>query len=85
MLERFCWCDKAITENTSAYGMTAKFRKGVDTPPDEKEAYIIDIPVHKSMDSADNAPVWTKAAGKSSDVKKAGKDLIFMLCSNTGI
>ncbi len=32
-----CWCGKDIPENTPVYGMTAKFRKDVETPPVKKE------------------------------------------------
>ncbi len=76
-----CWCGKDIPENTPVYGMTAKFRKDVETPPVKIEGYVIDIYVPKSMDSPDYKPVWTIVTAKNSSAKKAGNDMIFMLCS----
>ena len=32
-----CWCRKDIPEDTPVYGLTAKFRKDVETPPVEDE------------------------------------------------
>lgn len=76
-----CWCGKEILEGSPAYVLTAKFRKNVETPPVEKEAYVIEISIHKGMDSTDYMPVWTIVTAKNSDAKKAGNDMIFMLCS----
>ena len=28
-----CWCGKVIPEGAPVYGMTAKFKKDVETPP----------------------------------------------------
>lgn len=76
-----CWCRKDIPEDTPVFGLTAKFRKDVETPPVEKEGYVIDILVHASMDSPDYKPVWTIITAKNSGAKIAGSDMIFMLCS----
>ena len=76
-----CWCRKDISENTPVYGLTAKFRKDVETPPVEDERYVIDIYVHESIDSADYKSVWTIITAKNSGAKIAGNDIVFMLCS----
>lgn len=76
-----CWCEKGIPENNPVYGMTAKFRKDVKTPPVEKEGYVIGIYVHERMDSLKLRPVWTIITAKHSGAKKAGNDMNFMLCS----
>jgi hypothetical protein len=76
-----CWCGKKISKFSPVYGLNAKFRKDVETPPVENEGYVIDLYVHESMDSPEYKPVWTIITAKNSDAKKAGYDMIFMLCS----
>ncbi len=63
------------------YGLTAKFRKDVETPLVEDEGYVIDLYVHESLDSTDYKPAWTIITAKNSGAKITGNDMIFMLCS----
>lgn len=76
-----CWCKKKISDYSPVYGLNAKFRKGVESPPVEDEGYIIELTVQKNMDSAEYKPVRAIVTGKNSDAKKAEVDMIFMFCS----
>ena len=62
-----CWCRKKISNYTPVYGVNAKFREDVETPPVEDEGYIIELAVRKNMDSADYNPVRAIVTSKNSD------------------
>jgi len=76
-----CWCRKKISDFSPVYGVNARFRKDVETPPVEDEGYVIELAVRKNVDSDDNKPVRAIVTSKDSDAKKVGTDMIFMLCS----
>ncbi len=42
-----CWCRKKISDFSPVYGVNAKFRKDVETPPVEDEGYVIELAVKK--------------------------------------
>ncbi len=75
-----CWCGVEISQDSPVYSLSATIRQDVEVPI-EKEAYIIEVAVPKSMDSTQYVSVWAIVTGRESDAKKEGIDLIFMFCS----
>ena len=75
-----CWCGEEISQDSPVYSLSATFRQDAEVPV-EKEAYVIEVMVPKSMDSTKYTSLWAIVTGRDSDAKKEGIDLIFMLCS----
>jgi len=68
-----CWCSKEISRET--LWMLAAVLHEEEKPPDEEKGYWVKIK------TSGDRNIWGAVAGKNSQAKQDGCDMVFLLCS----